>query len=396
MTSRWKNNISRFGIFLFLVLSTLFASRFPLITQASEYSKSALEFNRWCQDHQDICQKKDADGRHGSVSCPFPGQSIIKVLVHAGSGQTVWELPDEKYSFEINGSTVDVSVISGHDLSWLAVICSQGPSPTPSFHPSPTPRPTHPPSPTPSLHPSPTPRCSPSPTTPTPTSTPTPSGPTATEIPSNTPTPTPTNIQPTPTNTPQPGIGGGDNSLLTSITISRDTSVLGSTNNYNPLVDGIRQSYFGQVLGTNNLAFTAESDYQSAKLPTNNSPDPGHFIYLPKIQLSQPVYLGQEINGKWLVGQKEIITRSVGDGQIYYAHNGLDLFGSLYQLRPGDKIIISKSNSVRTYKIDRLNYISQTESDVLSAVSKDQIVLMTCSFKDPNYRLIFTASLSSK
>lgn len=131
---------------------------------ASTSVYTASNFSQFCASNPSTCSKNEnPSARSGSVSCPSNTQVISKVYVHAGSGQTVIELPDSGfgYSYSNNQNTVTVTANSGsHDLSWIAVVCGNvnstpTPSPTPFVTPSPTPVVT--PSPTPAVTPSPTP-----------------------------------------------------------------------------------------------------------------------------------------------------------------------------------------------------------------------------------------------
>lgn len=97
-------------------------------------SLSGLKANEWskfCADNPGTCSKNENPGsRSGSVSCPVDGQTISQILVHAGDGQDVSELPDDKFSYSENGSTVTISALEGsHDLSWIMVVCTTPPPP---------------------------------------------------------------------------------------------------------------------------------------------------------------------------------------------------------------------------------------------------------------------------
>lgn len=115
---------------------------------ASIDSKSASEFSQYCSQNSGVCRKVDFSGAtSGTVSCPAQNQSVSEVLVHAGDGQTVYKLPQEGFSYTINGNAATVW-LSGHPhaISWIGLVCgnasSQSPSPTPSPTSSATPLPT--------------------------------------------------------------------------------------------------------------------------------------------------------------------------------------------------------------------------------------------------------------
>ncbi|MBI3342055.1 fibronectin type III domain-containing protein [Candidatus Curtissbacteria bacterium] len=111
---------------------------------ASISSYSASDFSQFCSQNSTTCKKNENPGdRSGSVSCPSVNQTILNVYVHAGGGQTVYQLPDSHFSetFSNNNNTVTVNALAGTaDLSWIAVVCSSNsPTPTPTATPTPTP-----------------------------------------------------------------------------------------------------------------------------------------------------------------------------------------------------------------------------------------------------------------
>ncbi len=159
--------------------------------QASVSAYTASEFSQYCEANPSTCSKTNfSNVKIGSVSCPSPSQVIDVVYVHAGDGQTVYQLPDSGFiaAFSNNNSTVEVTANPHpHDLSWVAVTCIPGSTPTPTSTPTATPTTT------------------PTPTMPDDRLTPTPT-PTEGQQPSPTPTPTQSE-RPTPTITPTPGQG---------------------------------------------------------------------------------------------------------------------------------------------------------------------------------------------
>lgn len=200
-TSKIKLNAGKASVFALIVtllLTSFLAIKSITTVFASVSSYSAADFSQYCAQNSSSCNKNEnPSNRSGNVSCPNSNQIISSIYVHAGNGQTVWQLPDSQflYSYSNNDNTVTVNALQGTaDLSWIAVICNNpSPTPTESEKPTPTATPTTTPTTTPTATPTATPRCSP---TPTPTMTPTPT-PTATPV--ITPTATPVA---TPTSTP--------------------------------------------------------------------------------------------------------------------------------------------------------------------------------------------------
>lgn len=139
--------------FLFIAFAAIFANT----VFASISSKEASDFVKDCRDNP-LCTKIEAQGTHAEIDCPEASQSAEIAFVHAGDGQTVYELPHDGFILGIstNSATIDISTHK-HSLSWVALVCTD---PTPSPDPSPLPSPT----PTPSVEPEPTENPNPSPT----------------------------------------------------------------------------------------------------------------------------------------------------------------------------------------------------------------------------------------
>jgi hypothetical protein len=123
---------------------------FNSITYATIAPFQAKDF---CKNGATNCIKEDKSGRSGSISCPN-GKIVTNVYVHAGDGQTVYQLPHDGFnvSYSNGGQTTTVTVTTHqHDLSWLGVTCGNEPTstPTPTSIPTPTSTPTIEPSATP-------------------------------------------------------------------------------------------------------------------------------------------------------------------------------------------------------------------------------------------------------
>jgi LPXTG-site transpeptidase (sortase) family protein len=439
-------------VILTIVGLSFFLNRYSQQINASEASQKASDFVQWCNDNNSICQKTDNSGRQGQASCPGSGQTVAQIYVHAGNGQTIYLLPDSQFSYQIQSSLAQVSVLSGHDLSWIAVVCGQvSPTPTntptptstpsPTLSPSPTATPTSIPTPTPTdtppcfptktPSPTPTPTFTPSPTstsvpdptatpseeimetpTPTPTEThtpplsPTPSpSVTSTPQPTSTPEPGPTSTPepgptstpgPNPTPTPQPGVGG---EAPSSPTTTPNPSVLGivrtlsaGTDNFNPLVQGIRDSLTGEVLGVS-FPPTGEKIISRDKLPSDQTLIPNHYLLIPRLNLNQPVYQAAPLGADFLVGNQEVDLMKVNQAPLYYAHSyQVGLFKNLNLLRVGDEIFTDSEGQSRTYRVSRITTVT---ADDLSAVVADTntVYLLTCI--DSNHRLLVQAKLSN-
>lgn len=188
-----NKSLSKVAVITLLSSGVMTAVISPVVL-ASESSYTASAFSQFCSQNSTTCTKINFSGDTGTVSCPNPGQEIVKVYVHAGDGQKVYELPDEHFTYSYsNNNTVTVTKVpTMHNISWIGVVCATAnvsvtptvtpsvtPSVTPTVTPSVTPQatptvtPSVTPEVTPTVTPSVTPEVTPSPTV-TPTVTPTP------------------------------------------------------------------------------------------------------------------------------------------------------------------------------------------------------------------------------
>jgi hypothetical protein len=114
-------------------------------TYASVSSYSASDFSQYCSQNSATCSKNEHPGEDSaSVTCP-QGLVVDKVYVHAGDGQTVYELPDAGFdvSYSNNNTTANVTrTTHPHALSWIAVTCTDGTTPTITVTETPTVTPT--------------------------------------------------------------------------------------------------------------------------------------------------------------------------------------------------------------------------------------------------------------
>lgn len=296
-------------------------------------------------------------------------------------------------------------------------------TPTPTPTNTPVPNPTNTPTPfltnTPVPTNTPTPTCIPWPTctptltntptpinTPTPTSTPVPEiTPTFTPTPTNTPTPAPTNTPvPDPTNTPTPGeeeegptptpepaIGGEEptptNTIVAGIIETTQAKVLGET--YNSIVDAIKESYRGSVLGSK-IPQTSQTDFSQSKNPTGNMLIENSYIFIPSLQMNQSLFESQSIGGELLVGEQEILLSETENNTLIYGHNGTDVFGTLYKIKKGNSIFVKTPQRQGEYTVETIKWADKSDDSALET-KPNQIALLTCSFDNPNLRIVVIA-----
>ena len=169
--------------------------------------------------------------------------------------------------------------------------------------------------------------------------------------------------------------------------------VLGATDNYNPLVEGIKDSFGGEVLGeATELMGTAEVVYSNDKLPSGNTLLQGQSISIPAVNINQALYQPQIIADQLAVGQHEVLNTNIDGSDVYYGHNGFDVFGALYQVVLGNQVIVTKNNQKSVYTVTATDFVKKDDVAVLRT-NTDQIVLVTCSFTQPDYRIVVKASL---
>ncbi len=186
--------------------------------------------------------------------------------------------------------------------------------------------------------------------------------------------------------------GGSPSNVVCSNQGAGSLQVLGASTNYNPLVSGIKESYGGQVLGTStSLVNTAEVSYTSEKLPSGNVLDADHTISIPAINLNQPVYLPQKVGDELTVGSHEVLSTNLNGVQLYYGHNAGDVFGSLFKLHSGEKIIVDRHGLLTEYVVTKIDFVSQDDVSAVTASTPGEIILMTCSYTQPDHRILVKA-----
>ncbi|MBI2464758.1 fibronectin type III domain-containing protein [Candidatus Shapirobacteria bacterium] len=186
----------------------------------------------------------------------------------------------------------------------------------------------------------------------------------------------------------------GDKSNEVCINVGSTVKILGVTDNYNPIVDGIRESYGGDILGTTTeLMTTAEVVYAQNKLPSGNTLVSGQSISIPKIGVNQPIYAPARIGDDYTVGHQEVLHTTIDGSSVYYGHNGYDVFGSLHRTNIGDQVVTNNNGVDSGYNVTEKLFVHKSQVDSIKTTG-DQIVLVTCSFTQPDYRIVVKASLT--
>lgn len=225
--------------------------------------------------------------------------------------------------------------------------------------------------------------------------------PTATLTPTLTPAPSPTSppVADTSVSTNNPSSAATPTSSPTPTTKKPITKKYLTNNfgvgggNYNPLVDGIRLSFHGSVLGTTTLAQTGTTDDQPrAKLPSGNTLLPDTFLSIPKLKLNTQVYQGNTLGHELIVGDQEVLSINFNHSILLYGHNQMSVFGRLHQLQPGDLVNLTQSGQSKAYQINSVTLIADTDLASLSQLTSNQIYLLTCSYLQPDKRWLVIAT----
>jgi len=198
--------------------------------------------------------------------------------------------------------------------------------------------------------------------------------PTSTPGPNNNPGPTSTPV-PAPTATPAPKVP--DNRMTT----------LGISDAYNPLLEGILGTLTsGKISGIKTVQTDARNISFGKKI-TGNKKIEGLSLSIPRIDIDEPVYEGKELGEQLLVGNQEVLTGTLNDARVFYAHNSNDKFGKLYRLGKGDSVVIDDNNQKVEYKVEDKIYTYQDNMDAIVA-KENTMYLITCSYTNPSYRHI--------
>lgn len=112
-------------------------------------------------------------------------------------------------------------------------------------------------------------------------------------------------------------------------------------------------------------------------------------IEIPKISVKAPISEGTT---------KEILNQYVGHFQVTAKENGniglaahnrgyeVNYFQDLKLLKEGDKIIYQHNDFRKTYEVEKIRIIKDTEWTYLEETEENQLTLITCVENQPEYR----------
>ncbi len=155
------------------------------------------------------------------------------------------------------------------------------------------------------------------------------------------------------------------------------------------------------AVGAGLLTYWLNSQTQTPPITATTSPTPQTqypptAIRIAKLYLNLPVQAAVVHDNHWDLFDTSVSwlsTSSVpGQGNvILYAHNRKQLFGNLYQLKPGDVIEVQQQDHWLTYKVDISR--SVTAKDIDAVLSTDnRLTLYTCDGSFDQKRLVVYAS----
>jgi sortase (surface protein transpeptidase) len=96
------------------------------------------------------------------------------------------------------------------------------------------------------------------------------------------------------------------------------------------------------------------ANWAMPKYPSSNKAMENSYIVINKIGINAPLYQASNIGDDLLVGDSEILNT----GNMFYGHNSRSAFESLWQLRKGDSIIVTKNGNTQIYTVSNTAYIN--------------------------------------
>ncbi len=132
----------------------------------------------------------------------------------------------------------------------------------------------------------------------------------------------------------------------------------------------------------------------SSATPQTQSPPTA--VKIAKLNLNLPIQAAVVRDNHWDLFDKSVswLSTSAVPGQgnvILYAHNRKQLFGNLYQLKPGDIIEVQQQDQWLKYQVDISR--SVTDKDLAAVLSSDnRLTLYTCEGSFDQKRLVVYAS----
>ena len=162
-------------------------------------------------------------------------------------------------------------------------------------------------------------------------------------------------------------------------------------------------SQIGSVQNGTSAPFVPQTSPDTVKVKGNYTlPEKTQFedgsvgwLYINSIGVSTPVYETDDEMEAMRIGIAHYKTTSAWDGNIgLCAHNGnasYSYFRDLTKVKSGDEIRYETALGSRTYVVESIRKISQTDWSMLSRTEDNRITLTTCIDGKPEHRLCVQA-----
>lgn len=126
-------------------------------------------------------------------------------------------------------------------------------------------------------------------------------------------------------------------------------------------------------------------------------------LEIPSQNITLPIFPAQISNNHWETTDKGVsyVISSAIPGEtgnsILYGHNFTNILGSLPNVKPGEKIIITFTNGVkRTFTTDKTAIVSPSDGSVLDATKEKTLTIYTCTGFLDTKRFVVKALLTSE
>lgn len=115
-------------------------------------------------------------------------------------------------------------------------------------------------------------------------------------------------------------------------------------------------------------------------------------ITIAALNLNLPVEPSQIVADEWMLYDDKVswltTSATIGAGNvILYAHNRKSLFGTLYQLKPGDMIEVGSGDKRFAYEVKMIHKVLPNDIGAVLS-STNQLILYTCDGRFDERRLV--------
>lgn len=182
---------------------------------------------------------------------------------------------------------------------------------------------------------------------------------------------------PAPTVTPVPDqvtspVGGGEEDIK------------GVWENYNPLVDGIRQAFGGFIMGVNSqMPNTAVNFWTREELPSGNK-KLDKKIRIKSIGVDEFLYQAEKIGNDSIIGYGEVVEDEINGNKILAGHNYGGAFEKLWTIRVGAEVEVEEED----WQVAEKTWVEKDDLEVLENNETENMFLVTCCWTNPNLRIV--------